>query len=99
MGAELPAPGDGWLEVTDCRAVGLALADLGGARVRVEDAIDPAVGIEWLVRTGQRVTGGETVARLRAPDGPRRDAALARLGRAFAVRDHEVSVPALVQAG
>ncbi len=97
VGAELPAPADGWLEVTDCRAVGLALADLGGARVRVEDAIDPAVGIDWLVRTGQRVSRGETVARLRAPDGPRREAALARLGRAFAVRDREVAVPALVR--
>jgi len=99
VGAELPAPADGWLEVTDCRAVGLALADLGGARVRVEDAIDPAVGIDWLVRTGQRVTRGEPVARLRAPDGPRREEALARLGRAFVVQDHQVAGPVLVQAG
>ena len=97
VGAEVTAPDDGWLEVTDCRAVGLALADLGGARIRMEDAIDPSVGIDWLVRTGQRVARGEPVARLRAPAGPRREAAIARLGRAFAIRAHEVAAPPLVR--
>jgi pyrimidine-nucleoside phosphorylase/thymidine phosphorylase len=97
VGGEVTAPADGWLEVTDCRAVGLALADLGGARVRVEDAIDPAVGIDWMVRTGEPVRRGQPVARLRAPAGRGREAAVARLGRAFAVRPEPVDAPPLIR--
>jgi pyrimidine-nucleoside phosphorylase/thymidine phosphorylase len=97
VGGEVTAPADGWLEVTDCRAVGLALADLGGARVRVEDAIDPAVGIDWMVRTGEPVRRGQPVARLRAPASRGREAAVARLGRAFAVRPEPVDAPPLIR--
>jgi len=97
VAGEVLSPADGWLEVVDCRAVGLALADLGGARLRVEDAIDPAVGIDWLVRTGAVVARGEPVARLRAPAGPRLEAARTRLAAAFAVRDREVPAPRLVR--
>jgi pyrimidine-nucleoside phosphorylase/thymidine phosphorylase len=88
---ELVAPRDGWLEVTDCRAVGRALADLGGARLAVEDAIDLRVGIDWLARTGDRVAAGQPIARLRAPAGVAVDAARERLGRAITVGDEEVA--------
>ncbi len=91
VGGELAAPRQGWLEVADCRAVGLALADLGGARLRVDDAIDHAVGIDWLVRTGERVQRGQPLALLRAGAGERLQAARQRL--AAAVRIHDDQVP------
>ncbi len=77
--AMLEAPRAGWLAVTDARGIGLALADLGGARLRVEDAIDHAAGIDWLIRTGDRVEPGMPLARLRGGDAASRERALRRL--------------------
>ena len=94
VAAEVAAEADGWLEVVDARAVGLALADLGGARLRVEDAVDHAAGIDWLVRTGVRVAKGEPFALLRGGDAERRDRARVRL--LGAVRLHSDPVPELV---
>jgi pyrimidine-nucleoside phosphorylase len=91
VGAEFAAPDAGWLEITDCRAIGLALADLGGARLRVEDAIDHTVGIDWLARTGDRVAAGQPLARLRAPAGEPRETALDRL--ASSIRIHPDPIP------
>lgn len=93
VAAEVAAEADGWLEVVDARAVGLALADLGGARLRVEDAVDHAAGIDWLVRTGVRVAKGEPFALLRGGDAERRECARARL--LGAVRLHSDPVPEL----
>ena len=96
VAGEVTAPGDGFLSVTDCRAVGLALADLGGARMKVEDVIDHAAGIDWLVRHGDAVQAGQPVARLRGADAARREAAAARLGNAFAVQEERPQVTPLI---
>jgi len=97
VAAEFAAPRAGWLEVTDARAVGLALADLGGARLKVEDRIDHAAGIDWLVRTGEQVEAGQPLALLRGGDDGGRQAALKRLEGAVAVRDQAVEpVPVIL---
>jgi pyrimidine-nucleoside phosphorylase len=96
VAAEVTAAGDGFLRVADCRAVGLALADLGGARLRVEDVIDHAAGIDWLVRHGDAVQAGQPVALLRGADAGRREAAAARLRTAFAVDDARPPITPLV---
>jgi len=96
--AEISAPAAGWVEVTDCRAIGLALADLGGARLRVEDAIDHMVGIDWLARTGQRVERGEPLARLRCLHPGRTNAAGRRLARAVTVHPEPCAAPSAILA-
>ncbi len=98
VSAEFIASGDGWLEIRDCRAIGLALADLGGARLQVEDTIDHAVGIDWLAATGQKVAAGQPLALLRAPEGEGRDKALRRLAGAVAIHDAaNAPVPAILE--
>jgi pyrimidine-nucleoside phosphorylase/thymidine phosphorylase len=92
----LEARDAGWVEVTDARAVGLALADLGGARLRVEDRIDHAAGIDWLVRTGDRVQRGQPLALLRGGDAERRERARRRLEGAVALRPEAVDARPLV---
>ncbi|MDD5718502.1 MAG: thymidine phosphorylase [Candidatus Krumholzibacteria bacterium] len=92
VAGEFTAPAAGWLEVCDCRAVGLALAALKGARLRVEDAIDHEAGIDWLARTGDRVETGQPLARLRTQNRALLAAAADRL--AAAVRIHHEPVPA-----
>lgn len=83
--ADLLAPHDGWLATVDCRQVGLALADLGAARRKVEDALDLSAGVDWLTRVGRQVTKGEPLARVFTRDPARAAAAVDRLGSALVI--------------
>lgn len=96
VGREVVAPRAGWLEVLDCRAVGLALADLGGGRRQVTDAVDLRVGIDWLHRTGDRVEAGQPLVRLRGDDGSRLETAARRLGASLAIREQPVPARPLI---
>ena len=70
---KLPAIGDG-INVTAGKAgyvgaietehLGLAIIELGGGRKLMGDAIDHAVGLEMLVRVGDRVKRGQVIARI-----------------------------------
>jgi pyrimidine-nucleoside phosphorylase len=83
--AELAAPHDGWLAAVDCRQMGLALADLGAARRRVEDGLDLSAGLDYLVRVGDTVTRGQPLVRVFCRDRARAEAAVARLGAAVTI--------------
>ena len=81
---EVAAPGAGFVGAIDGEAVGLAAVVLGAGRARVEDPVDPAVGIEVLKKVGDPVARGEPLCRVH--EGPRsepRDAVTARLLRAY----------------
>jgi pyrimidine-nucleoside phosphorylase len=52
---------DGFLAWKDLRAVGRAVGTLGGGRLRLGDAIDPAVGLVFLVEDGARVARGDAL--------------------------------------
>jgi len=81
---EVPAPAAGFVAGVDGEAVGLAAVALGAGRARVEDRIDPAVGIEVLKKVGDRVERGEPLCRVH--EGARsepRPAVTARLLRAW----------------
>ncbi len=64
---ELTAADDGWLNGMDCRQVGLALADMGAARRKVEDPLDLTSGMDFLVRIGDKVHKGDVLARFYCP--------------------------------
>ncbi len=89
--ADLVAPCDGWLASVDCRQVGLALADLGAARRKVEDALDLSAGVDWLTRVGRQVRRGEPLARVFTRDAARAQAAVARLGSALVIGPEPVA--------
>jgi pyrimidine-nucleoside phosphorylase len=81
---EVPAPAGGWVAAIQGEAVGLAAVALGAGRARVEDPVDPAVGVEVLKKVGEPVERGEPLCRVHA--GPRsepRPAMTARLQRAW----------------
>lgn len=59
-GAEL----SGVLQQIETQALGELVVQLGGGRVRKEDAIDHAVGLEIGVGIGERVVPGQVLARL-----------------------------------
>lgn len=94
---ELTAASAGTVEFVDCERAGQAIVALGGGRRRMEDVIDPGVGIRFLARTGDRVAAGQTLAVVHYSDAARLDEALAMLRASCRVVDREVQRPALVK--
>lgn len=60
----LRATRSGVLGFADCRKVGYALIALGGGRAKIEDEIDPAVGIIWRAQAGETVRAGQLIAEI-----------------------------------
>ncbi len=96
VAATVTAPRAGWLRVRDCREFGLALADLGGARRRVEDAVDLRAGLAWLARNGAAVAAGQPLVAVHADDPARAAVAVARLTATCEILDQPWTAPPLV---
>ncbi len=91
LALELKASSSGWLAQVNCREAGLALADMGGARRKVEDPLDLTCGIEFLPQIGDRLEEGQTLARIYCD---RRDQAQAAGDRLLgALKFSETEVP------
>ncbi len=69
----------------DAQEIGLASLALGAGRLRKEDAIDPAVGIELLRKVGESVGRSEPIASLHHRDGRGLDEARRRVERAYRI--------------
>jgi thymidine phosphorylase len=93
---EVVAPRDGVVDRCDALAVGRAVFALGAGRARAEDPVHPGVGVDVLVKVGQRVERGQPVARVhyaRDAGMAPRDLARAELGQAFGVGDSAAPRP------
>ncbi|MCA9767629.1 MAG: thymidine phosphorylase [Gemmatimonadetes bacterium] len=93
---ELVADRDAWLAGTDCRQIGLALADMGGARRRVEDPLDLAAGITFHPAIGDRLRVGDPVATFHAADAGKAQGAASRVAAALSWSDTAVPARDLV---
>jgi thymidine phosphorylase len=82
-----PAPRSGWVADVDAEAVGRAVLLLGGGRTRAEDRIDPAAGLEDILRVGEAVEAGQPLCSLHAGDPGRLRAAREWLDRAFRISE------------
>jgi pyrimidine-nucleoside phosphorylase/thymidine phosphorylase len=92
--AVVAAERDGVLWFEDLRAMGRALALLGGGRARVEDTIDPRVGFVWRVDEGERVVRGQPLCDVHHA-GRNREAAREQLARSFAIGEPRALRPLL----
>jgi pyrimidine-nucleoside phosphorylase len=61
---EVTSPASGFVAEINCERLGTACVVLGGGRERKEDAIDPAVGLEFHRRLGDQVERGAPLASL-----------------------------------
>jgi len=61
---EVIAPEGGYVAALDALSIGQAALVLGAGRERKTDSVDHSVGVEALVKVGQEVEAGQTVARL-----------------------------------
>ena len=60
----IEAQRSGYVSAIDTEVLGQAIIDLGGGRRQVSDSIDHSVGLEMLVRIGDRVEAGDSVVRI-----------------------------------
>ena len=81
------APRAGYVSGLRAELVGRAAVALGAGRGRLEDRIDPGVGIEVAARPGDRVAQGDPVLIVHHRAGSGLDEALALLSRAIDIAD------------
>jgi pyrimidine-nucleoside phosphorylase len=63
---DVPCPASGTLTTVDAAAVGQAVLELGAGRARATDTVDPAVGVDRLLKTGAGVRTGDPLCRIHA---------------------------------
>jgi len=77
----------GYLARLDAELVGRASVVLGAGRDKVEDAVDPAVGILLQAKPGDRVRAGQPILELHYRDRSRLESAVALASRAITIGD------------
>jgi pyrimidine-nucleoside phosphorylase len=88
---------NGYLAATDCMEFGVALAMLGGGREKKEDAIDPAVGLEFHKRIGDRIASGETLVTIHYNSDAKLSEATERIQKSFVFGEHPPAPKKLVR--
>ena len=92
------APRSGFVTRMAAEAIGRASNALGAGRTRVDEAIDPAVGLMVLARPGDEVREGQPLLEFHHRDGRGLDAAVALCRAAVTVGDAPPAPPAKVLA-
>jgi pyrimidine-nucleoside phosphorylase len=77
----------GIVQRVEPRVIGRAIMALGGGRQKVEDEIDPAVGIVIKVKPGQKIERGQHLATIHARDEETKKLAEEALRRAIIIGD------------
>jgi pyrimidine-nucleoside phosphorylase len=88
------APRRAFVAAVNGYEIGMAVVDLGGGRQRKDDAIDPAVGLQWHARVGARLDRGAPVAEILARPGQDVEAVARRIAAAVTWSDAPVAPPA-----
>lgn len=94
---EWRADRSGTVTAVNARLVGQVALDLGAGRHRLEDAVDPAVGIEFFAKIGRRVKAGEVLGVVYGRASTKLQDAISVLQEAVQFGD-DVRPPALVLA-
>jgi thymidine phosphorylase len=95
---DVTAEQEGTIVGVETRRLGLAVVELGGGRVRPQDAVDHAVGLSDLAPIGRHVAKGEPLARIHARDEPSLARAAATIRSAYVLADvpaHEPAPPVI----
>jgi pyrimidine-nucleoside phosphorylase len=92
----LPAAREGFVVRCDAGVIGEVVRDLGGGRQTKDAAIHPEVGLDWMVKPGQRVARGDDLCRIHALDAAAAERAGKRLECAFDLGEEPPEASALV---
>jgi pyrimidine-nucleoside phosphorylase len=94
---EYPAPCGGYIGGFQTELIGKAAMLLGGGRMRKEDAIDPAVGLQLLAKVGDKVEAGQPLLRILYNDQQKLEQASTLLPQAITITDQPLASPPLVE--
>ena len=92
----LTAPRNGYVTTLDAELIGRASVSLGAGRDRVEDAVDPAVGVMLTAKVGDEVRQGDPILELHYRDQTKLDQAIGRATAAIAIGDAPPSLGPLI---
>jgi len=87
----------GYVTSIHCEQIGIASMMLGGGREKMEDKIDPAVGLILEKKVGDPVKAGETLCAIRYNSDARLGEAAALLAQSFKIGAEKPSVRPLVR--
>jgi thymidine phosphorylase len=93
---EVPAGAGGFVTGIDTRALGYAVIELSGGRLRPTDRIDPAVGLDGLTPLGAHVDRGDALARVHAADAATAAKAAERVAKAYQIGEAPVEPHPLI---
>lgn len=93
---ELRADRGGYVSECDARLMGEVIRDLGGGRLTKESVILYDVGVDQILKPGERVNAGDVLARVHAADRAEAQIACARLKLAFTISNQRVRKPPLI---
>jgi pyrimidine-nucleoside phosphorylase len=86
----------GFVSKCDARIIGEVIRDLGGGRLTKESAVNYDVGVDQIIKPGERVERGGTLCRIHAVDSAQVKAAAARVKTAFEVSAKRVKPNPLI---
>ena len=92
----VPAPRPGFVAAINGEALGNAVNELGGGRMRKEDRIDPAVGLVLAAKVGDRVAVGAPLLHIHAANAADAERAAPLLAAAYTLGDLPVDPPPLI---
>jgi pyrimidine-nucleoside phosphorylase len=92
----IPADRDGYLAAVDAEALGRASGELGAGRMKKGDPIDPAVGIVFRPKVGDRIERGQELGAVHARGEDDANACLRRIAEAMTFGEEPVEPPPLV---
>ena len=88
----------GFITKVNTEEIGHAIAEAGGGRVRIEDAIDPTVGFLANVRIGDQIRAGDAIGLVYGGDSLRSRNAVVRIQAAYEIGDERpAELPALIK--
>ena len=94
---DVGSPKPGYITAMRSRDFGVALAILEGGRAKKEDRIDPAVGLEFHRRIGDRVKAGEKLVTIHYNSEARLAEAQKLIEDSFVFGEHEPPMPPIVR--
>jgi pyrimidine-nucleoside phosphorylase len=95
---KVESPRSGFVAKINTAEIGHAIAAIGGGRVRIDDAIDPAVGFMAECRIGDPLNAGATLGTVYCRDEISANEASQRIQAAYEISDHSpTEIPHLLR--
>jgi len=90
------SPENGYVQRINCLEIGLSAVDLGAGRKKMDDLIDPGVGILIEKKVGERVKKGEPLALVRTNDLEKGRGMEVRIREAYTLGPKKKKAPPLI---